>query len=113
MTNALGAGTANVTANMPIDEAAIHGQTAFQLDIPRGELIRQALLEWYQRHKPDVAGKIESIRRNHREIGSAFMLALYLGSVAIFGDEDAIKKSHRRPRIVCKGVSKRIEEAFA
>lgn len=117
MTNPLGAGTANVTANMPIDEARIHGRTAFELGQTRAELIRQAVLEWYEHHRPDLALKIEAIRRNHREVGSAFLLALFFAgqvALAVFGGHDAeVKKEHRRPRICDpRGIERKIEEAF-
>jgi hypothetical protein len=113
MTNSIGAGNANLATCVPVEEARIHGKTAFELDMSRGELVRQALYEWYLRNRPDLATTIESIRRNHREIGSAILLAIFFGGHVLgFGDGD-LKKANRRPRICNKaGIERKIEEAF-
>lgn len=71
MTNSLGAGNVNLATCVQEDEARVHGRTAFERGVTRGELFRQALLEFYERHYPHRAEIIAKIRQHKREIGSA------------------------------------------
>ena len=94
MTNPIGIGTVNRTTNMLLEEDHLYGRLACEMDVSKAALLRRLIFEGLKTLRPDVAAKVEAIRRHHREAGSAALLALLVFWTVFVGGD--IRKAPRR-----------------
>jgi hypothetical protein len=86
-TNPLGAGTANITYNAPSEESAILNRLAFEMNIPRAELLRDVVLRGLQMISTEVAKNVEAVRQERLRVKHG-VICLLIGICAVFGSTD-------------------------
>jgi hypothetical protein len=107
MTNALGAGTANITYNGPEEEAQILGKLAFDLDVTRGELLRRAVVVGLRQMHATAAAQIEAVREERLRMKSG-LTCLAVGLIAIscaFLGNTEMRRPRRGRRIETEEIS--------
>jgi hypothetical protein len=96
-TNPLGAGTANITYNAPSEESAILNRLAFEMNIPRAELLRDVVLRGLQMISTEVAKNVEAVRQERLRVKHG-VICLFVGLLAI-GTAVELRRSPRGRRI--------------
>jgi len=84
VTNPLGAGTCNLTMNVPLIEKDILSREAAKNGMRLSDLLRQATLEWAVKYAPTAAIAIAAVRRTPRRERLRITASVSLLAIGIF-----------------------------